>query len=395
VALDALVRIEQGAYANLVLPGLLGRSGLSRRDRAFTTELVYGTTRMRRACDWLLEPHVRRSLDDDVRAALRVGAYQLALAGTSPHAAVAATVDAAPLRARGLVNAVLRQVAAALPPEWPDVATGLSYPDWVVERLTNDVGESAAVAALAEMNRPAVVAEREDGYVQDEASQWVATLVGAGPGDRVADLCAAPGGKATFLAASPPRPVPHPRPPPARLAESGGDPDPVAGRPAIVVAGDVREARARAVSANAARLRLPNVVAIVADGRRAPVRPAAFDRVLVDAPCSGLGALRRRPDARWRVEPADVDRLAVLQRELLESAAGCLRPDGTLVYSVCTMTNAETLAIDEWLVHRHPELAALEPPGAPWMPHGRGALLLPQAAGTDGMYVLQLNWSQR
>ncbi len=369
VAIDALVRIEHGAYANLVLPGLLGRSGLSRRDRAFTTDLVYGTTRMRRACDWLLAPHVRRSLDDDVRAALRVGAYQLAIMGTSPHAAVAATVDAAPSRARGLVNAVLRRLAEALPPEWPDAATGLSYPDWVVERLSTELGDSVGVAALAEMNRPAVVAERDDGYVQDRASQWVAALVEAGPGDRVADLCAAPGGKATAMAGA-------------------------SRHPSLVLAGDVREARARVVSDNARRLGLSNVVAVVGDARAAPVRPAIFDRVLVDAPCSGLGVLRRRPDARWRVAPGDVERLAMLQRQLLESATGCLRPGGTLVYSVCTMTNDETRAIDEWLGDRHRELVPLEPPGAPWTPHGRGALLLPQAAGTDGMYVLRLRWSE-
>ncbi|HWC38666.1 MAG TPA: transcription antitermination factor NusB, partial [Acidimicrobiales bacterium] len=128
VAVDALVRIEHGAYANLVLPSLLARSRLPARDRAFATDLVYGTTRMRRACDWLLEPHVRRRLDDDVRSTLRLGTYQLAVAGTSPHAAVAATVDAAPPRDRGLVNAVLRKVASALPPAWPDEATELSYP---------------------------------------------------------------------------------------------------------------------------------------------------------------------------------------------------------------------------------------------------------------------------
>jgi 16S rRNA (cytosine967-C5)-methyltransferase len=356
---------------------------------------------MRRACDWLLAPHVRRSLDDDVRAALRLGAYQLAVAGTAPHAAVAATVDAAPSRARGLVNAVLRKVASALPPEWPDAATGLSYPDWLVERLTNDLGASASVAALAEMNRPAAVAERDDGYVQDEASQWVAALVEAGPGDRVADLCAAPGGKATLLAAPPPRAGPHPRPPVFSSTLGGGGPNPAAvreavaaGRPSIVVAGDVREARARIVDDNARRLGLPNVVTVVADARRAPLRPAVFDRVLVDAPCSGLGALRRRPDARWRVGPKDVERLAALQRRLLDSAAGYLRRGGTLVYSACTMTDTETVEIDEWLADRHPELVAREPPGAPWTERGRGALLLPQSAGTDGMYVLRLRWSQ-
>jgi 16S rRNA (cytosine967-C5)-methyltransferase len=185
----------------------------------------------------------------------------------------------------------------------------------------------------------------------------------------VADLCAAPGGKATAMAGA-------------------------AGRPSLVVAGDVHPARSRIVSDNARRLRLPNVVAVVADARRAPMRPEVFDRVLVDAPCSGLGALRRRPDARWRVGPDDVERLAVLQRQLLESAAGCLRPGGTLAYSVCTMTNTETVAIDEWLADRHPELVALEPPGAPWTARGRGALLLPQAAGTDGMYLLRLRWAE-
>jgi 16S rRNA (cytosine967-C5)-methyltransferase len=367
---DALVRIEQGAYANLALPGLLERSGLSKRDRAFTTELVYGTTRMRRACDWLLTPHLRRALDDDVRAALRLGAYQLAVAGTSPHAAVAATVDAAPPRARGLVNAVLRKVASALPPTWPDVATELSYPDWIVERLSADLGPAAALEALGEMNRSGTATERADGYVQDEASQRVAALVEAQAGESVGDVCAAPGGKATFLAAPP---------------EAG-----TSTRPSLIVAGDVREARARIVDANATRLGLSNVAALVADGREVPLRDQALDRVLVDAPCTGLGALRRRPDARWRVHPGDVDRLAGLQRELLAGAGDAIRAGGTLVYSVCTMTTQETVGIDEWLAEHHPELVALDPPDRPWAPHGRGALLLPQAAGTDGMYVLRL-----
>jgi 16S rRNA (cytosine967-C5)-methyltransferase len=362
---DALVRIEGGAYANLVLPPLLGRSGLSTRDRAFTTDLVYGTTRMRRACDWLLRPHVHRPLDDDVRSALRLGTYQLAILGTSPHAAVAATVDAAPQRARGLVNAVLRNVASALPPTWPDEATELSYPDWVVERLRADLGPAPASAALAEMNRPARVAERADGYVQDEASQWVVALVEAQAGDRVGDVCAAPGGKATGLAGT------H-------------------CRPSVVVAGDVREARARVVAANAARLGLSNLAVVVADGRRVPVQHAVLDRVLVDAPCSGLGAMRRRPDARWRIRRDDVTRLARLQRELLTEASTSVGVGGTLVYSVCTMTTDETVDIDDWLAAHHPELVAQGPPDRPWAPHGRGALLLPQAAGTDGMYVLRL-----
>jgi 16S rRNA (cytosine967-C5)-methyltransferase len=143
------------------------------------------------------------------------------------------------------------------------------------------------------------------------------------------------------------------------------------------------------VAVNARRLGLANVASITADSRRSPLRAGALDWALVDAPCSGLGALRRRPDARWRISPSDVERLSRLQRELLDAAIVALRPGGTLVYSVCTMTLAETIAIDEWVAGAHPHLVGLERPGAPWAPHGSGALLLPQTAATDGMYVLR------
>ena len=361
--MEALLRIEQGGYANLVVPSLLSDSGLSERDRAFATELAYGTTRMRRACDHLLDPHLRRDLDDEVRGALRVGAYQLAFLGTPPHAAVAETVAVAPRRARGLVNAVLRRVAASLPPRWPDPPTRLSYPDWVVRHLATELGATAAERALETMNEPPPVTRRPDGYVQDLASQWVGELIGAGPGDRVADLCAGPGGKATLVAA---------------------------GGPRLVAAADLRPHRAGLVAGAARRLRAGNVAVVVADALAPPFRTGAFDRVLVDAPCSGLGVLRRRPDARWRIEEGDVERLAALQRGLVEHASGLLRPGGVLVYSVCTLTVAETTAIDDHLAAARPELRALPPPGLPWSPLGRGARLLPQDAGTDGMYVLRV-----
>jgi 16S rRNA (cytosine967-C5)-methyltransferase len=138
------------------------------------------------------------------------------------------------------------------------------------------------------------------------------------------------------------------------------------------------------------RLGLTSVHTVVADGRAPPVRPGGFDRVLVDAPCSGLGVLRRRPESRWRLQPEDVDRAAVLQRQLLAAAVSTLRPGGLLAYSVCTLSRAETADIDEWLAGEFPPLAAEAPPGPPWRPLGRGALLLPQAAGTDGMYLLLL-----
>lgn len=366
VALDALVRIDRDeAYANLVLRHVLDRAALSDpRDRALVTDLVQGTTRMRRALDALIDPHLRREVEPIVRAALRLGAYQVHLAGVPAHAAVSATVGAVPARARGFVNAVLRKVVAAdTETAWRDPAVRLSYPDWIVERLVADLGHDRALAALDQMDRPPRVHRRADGYVQDLASQWVVDLVGAEPGERLADLCAAPGGKATGLAA----------------------------RGAWVAAADLRPARARLVASNAASTGTEGrVAAVVADALAPPWRNGSFDRVLLDAPCSGLGVLRRRADARWRIEAADVDRLADLQRRMVVRAADLVRPGGVLVYSVCTLTAAETLGIDEHLAAERSDLVPLDAPGEPWVPWGRGALLLPQAADTDGMMVLRL-----
>jgi 16S rRNA (cytosine967-C5)-methyltransferase len=367
LAIEALVRIDtEGAYANLVVPALLGRSELDERDRGFVTELVYGSTRMRRACDWLVDRYLLRDLDAPTRATLRIGAYQLVFLETPPHAAVSATVAAAPSRSGGLVNAVLRKVASG-PREWPDEATGLSYPDWMIDRLRAELGPDQARFALDSMNERATSVERADGYHQDLASQWAAAEVGAEAGERVLDLCAAPGGKATALLATGAR----------------------------VVAADLRPARVGLIKANAARLGGDSLSALAADGRRPPFRPDSFDRVLVDAPCSGLGSLRRRPDARWRIQPTDVDELATLQRDLLEAGAALVRPGGTLVYSVCTLTTAETIAVDQWLASTQPDFEAVLPPGAPWQPHGRGGLLLPQPGDaptgpTDGMFLLRL-----
>jgi 16S rRNA (cytosine967-C5)-methyltransferase len=363
VALDALVRIDtDDAYANLVLGHVLERSQLpDARDRALVTDLVYGTTRMRRACDDLAAPFVTRPLDAPVRAALRLGAYQIHFAGIPAHAAVSATVGAVPPKVRGFVNAILRRVAAATP-AWPDDATRLSYPDWILDRLRSDLGESEAIRALEQMNEAPRVHHRDDGYVQDLASQWVVELVGATTGERVADLCAAPGGKATGIA----------------------------GSGAWVAASDLRAARVGLVASNVESTGARTVVPIVADALAPPFAPASFDRVLVDAPCSGLGVLRRRADARWRIEPDDVARLAGLQRRMVEEAADLVRPGGVLVYSVCTLTAEETLGVDEHLAAVRPDLAPLDPPGDPWIPWGRGALLLPQAADTDGMMILRL-----
>jgi len=355
-----LRRIDHdGAYANVLLPNALRTSALSERDRGFTTELVYGTTRMRRACDVLVDRFVAKEPSPEIRTLLRMGAYQLFYLGVAAHAGVGETVELAPEKVKGFVNAVLRRVAATPMTRWPSEAARLSYPDWIVARMVAELGEADALTALARMDEAPPVTARDDGYVQDLASQWVGALVDAQPGDRIVDLCAAPGGKATALA----------------------------GAGAHVVACDLQPHRARLVVGNARRIGVP-VPVVVADAAAPPFAAGAFDRVLVDAPCSGLGALRRRPDARWRITAADIDDLAGLQGRILEAAAALVRPGGLLVYSVCTLTAVESID--------HPVPAgftATPAPGAPWSPYGDGARLLPQDADTDGMIIRR--WRRR
>ncbi len=355
-AFRILQRIDhEGAYANLVLQAWLDRSKLDERDRAFTTELVYGTTRMRRACDFAVDRFITSPPAPAVRTLLRLGAYQILDGRVPAHAAVSETVGLAPKPARGFVNAVLRRVAAE-PPQWPSEAVRLSYPDWIVGRLTSELGETDAMAALVRMNEAPPVHTRDDGYVQDLGSQLVTDAIGALAGETVLDVCAAPGGKATGMAAA----------------------------GAFVVAADSRESRVGLIAENIISTGT-DVVAITADGTNPPWRPLSFDRVLVDAPCSGLGTLRRRADARWRIEPGDVPQLAALQRQLLDASAQLVRPGGSLVYSVCTLTAEESI--------HHPVPAGLmldetELP-APWRRYEQGWRLLPQDADTDGMVVVR------
>ena len=364
VALEALGAVDDGAFSNLVLPKLLDASDLERRDRDFATTLTYGTIRMRRAVDHVIDTLVDRPLEPGVRNVLRLGAYQLKWLEVPPHAAVSEMVDMTPHRARGLVNAVLRKVSNRHF-DWPDLPTELSYPDWIAHRLTEDLGSEDAELALRRMNDPPPVSVRADGYFQDLGSQWVAEAVREhiATDAVVFDACAAPGGKATAVA-------------------SGTD--------RAVVASDLQPHRVRLISQNARRLGATNVLPLVADGKRPPVRPRSVDAVVVDAPCSGLGALRRRPDARWRIQAEDVVNLARLQQRLLERTTEALRPGGLLAYSACTMTAAETRDIDTWFGERFPGFEPLPSLAPPWRPLGRGSLLLPQDADTDGMYLLLL-----
>jgi 16S rRNA (cytosine967-C5)-methyltransferase len=410
LAIEALVRVERGAYSHILLPAVLERSGLGPRDRALVTRLTYGTLRHRAQLDAAVAACSHRSLrrlEAPVRAALRLGAYQLA-AGLPAHAAVSATVTAAASlrpRSRAFVNAVLRRLAA----EPPRIGTTDDLPPWLRDRLAADLGPSVAqvlgppraatatlrpnprrtdTAALAERLAAAGVATEAGRLVpealvvrsgppaawrrvvaeglatpQDEASQAVVALLDPRPGERVLEVGAGPGGKSTAAA--------------ERMDDRG-----------VVAACDRHPGRLRRVRDAAVRLGLGAIRPLAGDGRSLPAAAGAFDRVLVDAPCSGLGSWRRRPELVWRLRPDDPERLSLLQRSLVAEAARVLRPGGRLVYAVCTCTAVETLGVDTWLAEHHPELVA-EPVAGPWRAHGRGGLLL---AGDDhdGMYALVL-----
>ncbi len=421
-AFAALLRVEDGAYSNVLLPTMLRGSALDARDRAFVTDLVYSTLRQQRALDYLVGLAADRpveELDPPTRVALRLGAYQLTR-DVPAHAAVGETVAVAPLRARGYVNAVLRTLAG-IGPQWPwpggeDVgalAVRLSYPDWIVEELVAQYGPADARSSLEVANEPPPVALRVNGEratveavadelravgvevsrgtlvdeallargigdparlaavadgratPQDEASQAVVRILDPQPGETVVDAAAAPGGKATAIA--------------ERVGEHGR-----------VVACDLHPGRIRLVASARDRLGLGRLLPVVADGRSLPLRRACADRALVDAPCSGLGVLRRRAELRWRIRQDDLPRLVELQRDLLRGAAEAVRQGGVVVYSVCTLTGDETTGVDAWAERELPQLVADPPPGAPWRPRGRGAVLLPHDADSDGMYVLRL-----
>jgi len=422
-ALDALLRVEEGAFAHILVPDMLRHRRFDARDRALVTELVYGTIRMERAVDYLLAQVSNRpipELDPRVRAALRLGAYQL-LVGLPPHAAVSETVNLVGARVRGFVNGVLRALTRLGPP-WPlpdgddvtSVGIRTSHPDWIVQTLVDAFGTADAIATLELDDEPPPVTLRvnpmrarpdqiatellqagvevapgglepgalllrhsgdlaalpavRDGRAtpQDQASQAIVSCLDPQPNEVILDLASAPGGKATASA--------------ERMEGKG-----------LVVAADLHPGRVRTVRRAAERLGLGDTITtVIADGRHVPLRAKRCDRVLLDAPCSGLGVLRRRPDARWRVRPSDVNDLAALQRVLMAAAAHAVRPGGRLVYSVCTLSPLETIAIDAWAASELPAFAALPPPGAPWRPHGRGAILLPSDARTDGMFVLVL-----
>lgn len=425
---------ERDAYANLLMPRLLRDRRLRGRDAALATELAYGTLRGLGTYDAIIEVCTDRAPDPDVRDALRLGAHQLLRMRVPPHAAVGTTVDLVRLRighgAAKFVNAVLRKIAARSLDEWipivaPSDPTGRlsiahSHPRWIVDAFRDALGgdeEETAELLDADNTRPLVtlvarpgrstVEELEDAgaergryspyaaylpegdpgqiravadyraAVQDEASQLVTLALARvpikGSGAPWLDMCAGPGGKAGLLDA---------------IAAYG---DPEQGFPGgdQLLASDVQYHRARLVWETTRE-----AVVITADGTEPAWRPGTFERVMLDAPCTGLGALRRRPEARWRRDPASVAELGALQRRLLGTALDALRPGGVAAYVTCSPHLAETqVVVGDALRHRGDveQLDAREYlPEVDDLGEGPHAQFWPHRHGTDAMFLALL-----
>jgi 16S rRNA (cytosine967-C5)-methyltransferase len=387
---------EEGAYADRAFRTAAAK--LDPRDRALAQRLAYGTVQRLRTLDRAIETlggRPVRKIDPPALAALRLGAYQLGFVeGVPRYAAVNESVEL--VRAAGLrravafTNAVLRRVAdgieallAALPDGTPtEAALRHSYPDWVAEVWWRDLGREEALALMRAQNEPSETVVRlvrgeiegepaglpgayrvdrvdeqalAEGRIwpQSVGSQLAGLVVGAQPGERVLDIAAAPGGKATQLAGE-------------------------------VTAVELHEGRARELEENVRVLGATNVHVVRADGLALPPELTGFDRALVDAPCSGLGVLAARPDLRWRSQP-----LPELELGLLRAAAERVKPGGTVVYSVCTINADENEAVveasgleveplgDEWPQFRHPRRPEF-------------LLTLPHVHGTSGFFIARL-----
>ena len=437
LAVGIVDRVERrNAYADVLLSARLDEAALPPADGALLTRLVYGTLRWRGRIDWVLARLLRDpldKLDPLVRNLLRVGGYELLFLDRVPsYATVNELVEMAKRRAgpgkARLVNAVLRRIADREREAWsPAAGTGnaaelaalVSHPPWLVDlwrerfgtvesrrlmkagnedaplvlranrlRLTRDdlvrrlrshgveawAGAWSPLAVrLRGASSPARLAEFREGLcqVQGEASQMIGFLAAPEPGMRVLDVCAAPGGKTTHL---------------AEMMEGRGE----------VVACDVSVRGLEKLADNARRLGLDCIRTQVCDAVRGlPGEPESFDRVLVDAPCSGLGTLRAHPEIRWRREPRDLRRLAALQADILEQAATRVAPGGLLVYATCTLSRPENEEVVEGFLERHREFAVEEaaehlPSSARSMAAEPYFLALPHRHDTEGFFAARL-----
>ncbi|MGN9839487.1 RsmB/NOP family class I SAM-dependent RNA methyltransferase [Nonomuraea sp. H19] len=429
---------ERDAYANLLLPRLLRDRGIKGRDAALATELAYGTLRGLGTYDAIIEMCSDRAPDPDVRDALRLGAHQLLRMRVPPHAAVGTTVDLVRLRvgpgAAKFANAVLRKIASRTLEEWvpivaPDaaddpvghLAVAHGHPRWIVSAFRDALGGDAELTDLlaADNARPQVTLVARPGRssvkeleaagalpgryspyaaylpegdpgqieavaetraaVQDEASQLVALALTRVPVERDGeelwlDMCAGPGGKAGLLDAI------------ATHGDVSGSGFPGGAR---LVAADVQYHRARLVWQTTR-----DATVVTADGTEPAWRPGVFDRVMLDAPCTGLGALRRRPEARWRRDPASIAELGRLQRRLLDTALEAVRPGGVVAYVTCSPHLAETRVVVGDVIARRGDADQLDArdylPEVDGLGAGPHAQFWPHRHGTDAMFLVLL-----
>lgn len=428
-AYDVMAAVrDRDAYVNLTLPELLRERRITGRDAAFATELAHGTLRRQGSYDAVLDSLTSHTLDPRVRDVLRLGSHQLLGMRTAKHAAVTTSVDLVRAvvgeRPARMVNAILRKVAAQDWDAWMDkvaparaddllghLAVRHSHPRWVVDVLAEALGGDWAQveALLAADNDPpqlslvarpgraevsdlvaegatpgrwspyaaawpggdpgGLVAVRQGrAAVQDEGSQLVALALTraeiSGRDEWWLDMCAGPGGKAALMAG---------------LASDRG---------AKVLAADLQEHRARLVR-QSLRAASGTAGVVVADGLRPAWREQ--DRVLVDAPCTGLGALRRRPEARWRRQAFDVSSLVPLQRGLLTSALDSCRPGGVVLYATCSPVLAETQGVVDTVLDSRDDVVAEDTrvllPGVPDLGDGPHVQLWPHLHGTDAMFM--------
>ena len=431
LAVEILNRIDQkGAHAEPLLDAALSGTGIQNpQDRGLLTELVYGTLRMRGRLDWIVGRLYRgddAALETPVRNILRTGLYQLLFTDRiPPFAAVNEAVGIAKKScpaAAGLVNAILRNVLREKEHiAWPEMAKDPgraiavlhSHPRWLVERWLDRYGIDETIAACRANNGIPPLAVRVNGLktsrekavatlaaegitaettrysqdgiilttpaaglretaafrgglirVQDEASQLVARLCAPKPGERVLDLCAGAGGKTLHLAA---------------LMKNRGK----------ITAVDLHPDQLRLLTAEASRLGVTIVETHPGNATRTPdAFSGAFDRVLLDAPCSGLGTLRRNPEIRWRIAPADLEKCAQIQRRLLWSAALCMKPGGRLVYTTCTVTPEENENVVTDFLASHPAFTCISPESIPLELIDANGFFrtFPHHHGTDGFF---------
>ena len=308
VAFDVLRRVEEGGYAGDLLVRFSTR--LSSRDAGLASEIAFGVLRYQLQLDYIIGRLARGPLDSPVRIALRMGVYQLRyLERVPPHAAVGESVELAKRSgkrsAAGLVNAVLRKINRD-PITWPDLATELSMPAWLLERWDRQFGPECATKIAATFLKPAETYIAETGRVQDVGAQSVVSFLDLHPGQTFLDLCAAPGNKT------------------AQALAAGVE----------AVACDLHWHRLKQLENLGCRR-------VVLDGTQALPFRGRFDRILVDAPCSGTGTLGRNPEIKWRLKASDLSELHKKQVALVRNALEHLQPGGRLVYSTCSLEDEE------------------------------------------------------